>query len=992
MLLKCKALAVFATFTVVFITGCSVLEQAKKSRPGSDVLHLKSRNIVLSNEGITPALLKQLSTGASPHIHAFVQLRQRPEIKTKQRLSAKGVTLLFHIQPTIWVASVKKGFASSDAELRSLVRWMGPIASTDKISPDLRTKRYQDWALRKGGRISLAVTFFSDIAVAEAERILGSAERVVPEPSFHTWYVAVPIREIAVLAVHDQVKWVEQGPQPFLPFISDLRERLGIEAEQGFVLNRGEPLYHGLSGSGIQVGVWDTGINRHKDFEGRFDDSIANIDGPGPNQGHGSRIAGIIGASGFRSAHCRPRQGADLWSPWQLRGIAPEVDFVVKKINPQFGGFDSLTLWEQIRHLGMDVSNHSYLQERNGNYSVSARSYDRYIRDGITDPNAQSDAVVEPARAMVWAAGNNGESPQHSGSGSFVRGYFSVESPAKNTITVGSIENLSDPRLARSSSLGPTWDGRIKPEIMAPGENTRDEIYKTDGIVRFSDPNPALGGGCYEKFGSGTSLSAPVVTGTIALMLQQYAEAYNIILDKAPPRPATLKAALVQTATDLIRTEPEARDWINPDTGAPVLYHRGPDYATGYGLINAGAAIRIVRKKHIVEDRIERPHTHRDFAFQVGEGLEHVQFTLAWDDEPFEAPMAAETVSKLVNDLDLTLIDPDGNEHLPWVLDPLIPDLVVDVNDPLIPDADGVDDIAAEEITPAHTGIDKRNNIEQVTVDQPTPGFWVARVRLSPNTVGLLEKPQPYSLAGDFGPHLYFSDHRRPDGEFSVYEMVSGEPVTYEHTSGYPAENFNDPHTPSDPVEPLSQITHFTFAPDGSLFATRINRKELYRLGSVASRIVYRHPELIRDIAFDHAGNLYVSEATGAHKDGKIFRVDLRRRTATVFYRVKLDEIGGFWAGDFTFDGAGDLILATGNIAHGRLFHVISPTSGIPPNEIYSIQDIPIGGIAFDGKNELYFADPTFNSGSIYRVDLSTGVRRLVYRFGNRTVKDIVLR
>ena len=147
-------------------------------------------------------------------------------------------------------------------------------------------------------------------------------------------------------------------------------------------------------------------------------------------------------------------------------------------------------------------------------------------------------------------------------------------------------------------------------------------------------------------------------------MLQQYARTYGIDLDTAPPLPSTLKAALIQTATDLVDTVNDPHDWINPDTDADVRYHAGPDYATGYGLVNALAAVGIIKEKKLLENSIAARSEVDNHEFLVASGTDRIQFTLAWDDEAYEGVYVPDTESRLVNDLEFSLIAPDGTEHL----------------------------------------------------------------------------------------------------------------------------------------------------------------------------------------------------------------------------------------------------------------------------------------------------------------------------------------
>jgi hypothetical protein len=235
-------------------------------------------------------------------------------------------------------------------------------------------------------------------------------------------------------------------------------------------------------------------------------------------------------------------------------------------------------------------------------------------------------------------------------------------------------------------------------------------------------------------------MSAPAVAGVIALILQQYAITYGLDIDQSPPLPSALKAILIQTAKDLVHETQDNLDWDNPDTGGPVLYHEGPDYATGFGLVDAQAAVQLVKKKNLRQGIISTASDVQDYEAWVSPGTHRIQFTLVWDDEPDQDTYGEKTDPRLINDLELRLISEDGSIFLPWVLDPLTPAAAIGDPDPITP----------ADITAAHSGEDHLNNVEQITVKAPAPGNWVVRVSVAPASSGLLEEPQPYSLAGDF--------------------------------------------------------------------------------------------------------------------------------------------------------------------------------------------------------------------------------------------------
>jgi subtilisin family serine protease len=139
---------------------------------------------------------------------------------------------------------------------------------------------------------------------------------------------------------------------------------------------------------------------------------------------------------------------------------------------------------------------------------------------------------------------------------------------AKNTLVVGAIEGItvkketydkSDVGMPTFSSWGPTDDGRIKPDVVAAGNN----LYAPVAFVPGSIP-PAESNESYRGNLSGTSFAAPTVTGTAVLLIEHYRNLFGTL-----PLSATTKGLLTHTAFDAGNV--------------------GPDYSHGWGLVDAAA-------------------------------------------------------------------------------------------------------------------------------------------------------------------------------------------------------------------------------------------------------------------------------------------------------------------------------------------------------------------------------------------------------------------
>ncbi len=267
------------------------------------------------------------------------------------------------------------------------------------------------------------------------------------------------------------------------------------------------------TGAGIGVAIIDSGIQPLADFDRRitaFRDFTGN-DSPDGRQvaayddyGHGTHIAGLVGGNGGLSNG-------------ELRGVAPLVRLIGLKVLDARG---QGTTSDVIRALEFAMANKAALGIDVVNLSLGHPIYE----SAATDPLVQ--AVEQATRAgiiVVVAAGNVGENPQ---TGEV--GYAGIMSPgnAPSAITVGAVRtngtvDRRDDRIPDYSSRGPTWyDGVLKPDVVAPGDNIVSNVSPAAWLARqYPELVTRSGNGSFLRL-SGTSMATGVTTGVVALVAE----------------------------------------------------------------------------------------------------------------------------------------------------------------------------------------------------------------------------------------------------------------------------------------------------------------------------------------------------------------------------------------------------------------------------------------------------------------------------------------
>ncbi|UCF43411.1 MAG: S8 family serine peptidase [Planctomycetota bacterium] len=481
----------------------------------------------------------------------------------------------------------------------------------------------------------------------------------------------------------------------------------------GADLIRNTPPYD-LNGAGLTVGIWDGGAARatHQELSGR----VTVLDGASYHN-HSTHVAGTIGAAGVIAS---------------ALGMAPSVLTDCYEWTDDLAEMTSRAMSYPNEPGKIQASNHSYSYIcgwETGDFSGSYGShwFGTYQKKDWRESDyfGQYDSEVAQWDELCYnapyylpfkAAGNDRSGANNNAPADGTRFYYykvrgvniqwwskiydSSSDPcddgwdnggfdtipligvAKNIMTVGAVHDavsggMRDPvqgAMADFSGWGPTDDGRIKPDIVTNGTSVYSPIADSDSS--------------YDSW-SGTSMATPGAVGAATLLVEYYGDLF-------PPqamRSSTLKALIIHTADDLGTS--------------------GPDYKFGWGLINAQAAAEQITDHYdapdanrIVEGILDDANTLAAYTFESGTGAP-IKATLCWTDPPAAAiEELDDPTPRLLNDLDLRLIDPNGSTTFyPFVLNPASP------NDP------------------AATGDNTLDNVEQVIVSSPAvPGNYTAEV------------------------------------------------------------------------------------------------------------------------------------------------------------------------------------------------------------------------------------------------------------------------
>lgn len=487
-----------------------------------------------------------------------------------------------------------------------------PYHPARRLAPALHTP-----VTKSEQTICLTVSAFTAADKDEVARVVeqyGGEVLKGREEAGNVLRVRLPAEHLADLSRHHTVTYIE----PYQP-ASLLNDRARSVIGAAPLAVPGFATATGLTGQGQVVALADSGLDQGKlealppDFASTPGQkpkvimlkSWAGQPVPADQVGHGTHMAATIAGTGAASGG-------------KYRGMAAGASLYVQAILNAANELDPpANLGELLRpayEAGARVHVNGWGGQTNA-YQSAAAQVDAFMRR-------------YPDFSAIFGAGNSGPGAKS----------ITPEANSKNALVVGASQNprpgfgaeaAAADRTAAFSSLGPAADGRVKPDLLAPGT----------AIISACSPylqSNFAANSSYTKM-QGTSMAAAVTGGAVALLREYFQKEGEVFF----PSAALCKAALINGA----------------------LGGTGDFAKQGFGIMDLGGTVLALREKQFqFADELTgvAAGAKQVYRYRVASAEAPLKITLTWTD-PAAAPG---TAAALVNDLDLVVRGPDGREYL----------------------------------------------------------------------------------------------------------------------------------------------------------------------------------------------------------------------------------------------------------------------------------------------------------------------------------------
>lgn len=527
----------------------------------------------------------------SNRFYRFVQFNNALIKDDIINLEHKGIKLLSYVPSYTYLASFPRDISKVTFENLN-IRSVWEVKNNQKLSEDVRNRSLPSWAI-EGNNALLLIKYYKDLPQEDVIQLLENQKiGVLNYNGINNFLkIIVPLDRLGELA---ELPFLEYVEVILPPDVKDDRRGRSLHR-----VNKLDPNIAGArnyTGKGINVLVRDDGkVFEHIDFKGRLDQTFASES----YGSHGDGVAGIFG-------------GAGNLDPLN-KGMAHESTIHIMDYQANFLD-ETMSLFS---NKDVIVTNSSYSNGCNAGYTNTTQIVDQQTFDN-------------PTLMHIFSAGNSGQGTFDGNDNPIECGYGAGlewgnitggHKQGKNVIATANLDYKGN--IMVSSSRGPAYDGRIKPDIAANGNN-HVSTAEEQGYINFS----------------GTSGAAPVVAGVTAMLH----EAFEVNHGKRA-NAALLKAMMLNTAND--------------------LGNKGPDFIYGWGSLNAHRAALCIEEGRFLSDVIQQ-NEQKSHTLTVPENVAEARVMVYWPD-----PEGSTFNSiSLLNDLNTEFKSASGEIHLPWVLDP----------------------------------------------------------------------------------------------------------------------------------------------------------------------------------------------------------------------------------------------------------------------------------------------------------------------------------
>ena len=668
---------------------------------------------------------------------------------SREALRATGVEILEYLPDFAYLVRASGPARAAEAASAAGAAAIEPLRQVDKLAPGLLA------AMTRDANVS-----------GEASPEIPREVLVVDDAGrAHRAAAGSPLA-LRALAARVDVRWIGHVPAPWL--VNDVAAGiLGVAPRAA----------HGRYGAGQIVAIADSGLDVGEtgalsaDFDSRVVAThVLVVDEDwDDNNGHGTHTAGSLAGSGVLSGSIPATSSYD----GSFAGIAPEASLVVQAFEADASGVvtglpaDLVTLFQQAYDDGARIHSDSWgdytgptadSEAAFGGYPFWSQRTDQFIWDhpdfavfvaagnsgidGIPGPLGfctGGDGVVDPDSLLAPATAKNvvtvgaSESVRSTGLGPapwlLISFCFATEPIASDT--------LSDDAdgLAAFSSRGPADDGRVKPDLVAPGTNIVSAASHAPGATTLWGVHET---NANYNYSGGTSMATPLVAGMGALVREALTSGRAGLAagDPVDPSAALVKAFLLAGATSIApgqygggatqevpnATPNHVAGWGRADL--ELLAPSDPHAAFWFDDHTAGLATGGT------VEYSDSPTT----SLKVTDGTMPLRLQLVWSDPPASLVAA----SQLVNDLDLTVVGPD--------------DTIYRGNGGGTPD--------------------RVNNVEGVVIPNPLPGLY--SVEVAAFNVPIATQPYALVVYGPVSSYLFADGFE--SGDTSVWSSTQPPP------------------------------------------------------------------------------------------------------------------------------------------------------------------------------------------------------------------------